>query len=211
MYGDLPYEAFRGLTPSYFSSLIFWHCSTSTLPKCFCELLVISQSRVMFFFCISEPLHMLFPLPGMTSLFHLHLSCLPLPSWHISTHFSGYTSSIFSMKTCPCMPSQVVHFLFCPITVISISFCCDSYHHCTTIVYFYVPLQDFELLEGKDWVLFISLKKRVLSYGINIIKWMKYLMSFYMCIYSCNHHPDQDANNISASSESSVEPGKHFL
>lgn len=164
-----------------------------------------------FFFCISEPLHMLFPLPGMTSLFHLHLSCLPLPSWHISTHFSGYTSSIFSMKTCPCMPSQVVHFLFCPITVISISFCCDSYHHCTTIVYFYVPLQDFELLEGKDWVLFISLKKRVLSYGINIIKWMKYLMSFYMCIYSCNHHPDQDANNISASSESSVEPGKHFL
>lgn len=91
LYGDPSSEAFHDLTPVCCSSFSFWHCS---LPNCFCALLVISQRYVIYIF-----LHMLFPLPGMTSPFICIFLPLLMSSWHKPIHSTRYTSVIFSLKT----------------------------------------------------------------------------------------------------------------
>lgn len=152
-----PYEAFHDLTPSYCSSLIFWHCFANTLSKCFCELLVIPERRSFFFsplFFSSEPLHMLFPPSGMICFFHLQFSCTPLPSWYTYSFFKVYFNYL------PC-EDLALHsylgccFLFCTNTVISIALHYDSNHHWAADVYFYLLLPDFELLEGRDQFLYL--------------------------------------------------------
>lgn len=152
-----PYEAFHDLTPSYCSSLIFWHCFANTLSKCFCELLVIPERRSFFFFPLffsSEPLHMLFPPSGMICFFHLQFSCTPLPFWYTYSFFKVYFNYL------PC-EDLALHsylgccFLFCTNTVISIALHYDSNHHWAADVYFYLLLPDFELLEGRDQFLYL--------------------------------------------------------
>ena len=149
-----PYKAFHDLTPSYCSGLIFWHCSASTLSKCFCELLVSPERHSFFFFPFLQFWAFAYFILSIWNDLFLSICFLSHCPPGIPTHSSRYTSVIFPMKTAlhSCLGCC---FLFCTMTVISIALHYGSNHHWTADVYFYVLLADFELLEGRDQFLYL--------------------------------------------------------